>query len=803
MFTRHPSSVRTHAQKTCIALAIAICAFNPAQATVVDTGDVQEIDGSLVIGTSTYGKRDATGETASYIDTRLGNTAGIAGELFLTNTQYTSTGELAVGVSGTGLLNLVRDNTVQANLLTVGKNAGSTGTVVIWPSRVDLGTTGRLVIGDAGTGTLSMDGYQYSESMFGVRLNANQLILGAQVGGIGSLNPSCESTITLSGESPTLIVGDYGSGTLSLGGNGAPPGYCPTSLDFQPATPGSSQIFIARKPGSQGTFTLWGDYYFNNANVMRIGMDELDQPGGIGSFSVQAQQSYPANASLGLIKIGPQGTLNLFSAPDHYMTGTVPANLTSDVHNQGTVVGSLDTTLTGNFENAGSLNGSPLGICYFAEEAMKVNGNFTQTSTGQHTVKITNGPCGTPTVAGSLNVQGTVQYDGILNVVFTDGSQLVAGDQFNALSVPTGTVTYGPAFAVNFDTAGLPTNLDAVADPSPTGIVIHIVQKSGDYADLALSIIDSPDPALVGQDVTYTISVVNNGSSPATGVTVSGSLPTCTLGDIAVGATASCTRTVTTTTAGMLTQTVSANGNEQDPNTSNNSITANTYVYDTADLGISITAPTSAAQGDTVDYTIVVTNNGPGSAWNVTAAGSLPTCNLGAIAAGSSATCTRSVTATAAGTLTQSMSVSGSPGDNNPSNDSTSASTTINAAISADLALTMTDSPDPVKKGAKLVYTLTVTNNGPYTANNVSLVDTLPADARFLNVVASQGTCTGTSTINCALGSLASGGQITVAITIKPTALGTITNVADVTAAENDPNTIDNSASATTSVVRR
>lgn len=810
MFTHHPESMRTSAapqtRRTAIACAVACFALgaaSPALATLVDTGDVQDIDGSLSIGSTAYGKREATDETAAYAGIHLGVAAGITGELFLTNSQYTSSGELAVGVAGTGLLNVVRDTTVQASLLTIGKNAGSTGSVVAGPSVIELGTTGKAVIGDAGTGTLAMDGYQYSESMFGVRLNANQLILGAQVGGNGSLNPSCESTITLSGTSPTLLVGDYGSGTLNLGGSGAPPGYCPTTLDFHPTTPGTSQIFVARKPGSHGTLTLWGDYYFKNVDVLRIGMDDLGQPGGTGSFTVQAQQSYPASASIGLTEIGPQGTLHLASSPDHYMVSAVPANLTSDVHNLGTFVGSADATLTGNFENAGNLLGASLGICYFSEETTTVIGNFTQTSAGQHTVNITAGPCGTPTVQGSLAVQGMAQYDGTLNVVFTNGSQLVAGDQFAALSVPAGTATYGPAFAVNFDTAGLPAHLDAVADVLPTGIVVRIVPKAGDYADLALSISDTPDPALAGQDVTYTISVQNNGTSPATGVTVSGTLPACSLGDIAVGATASCTRTVTATTAGVLTQTVSVSGNETDPDTANNSATAYTSVYAAADLGISISAPASATQGDTVDYTIVVTNYGPGSAWNVTAAGTLPTCSLGAIAAGASATCTRSVTAAAAGTLTHSMSVSGSPGDTNAGNDSASVSTTVNAVLAADLALAMTATPDPVKKNAKLVYTLTVTNTGPDTATDVSLTDTLPANIRFVSAVANQGTCSGTSTVNCALGSLASGGQITVTITLKPTRLGTLTNTAQVTAAENDPDASDNSASTTTSVVRK
>ena len=44
----------------------------------------------------------------------------------------------------------------------------------------------------------------------------------------------------------------------------------------------------------------------------------------------------------------------------------------------------------------------------------------------------------------------------------------------------------------------------------------------------------------------------------------------------------------------------------------------------------------------------------------------------------------------------------------------------------ADIALAMTDSPDPVLNGRTVAYTLDVTNLGPDAASNIVLVDTLP-----------------------------------------------------------------------------
>ncbi|HLE26504.1 MAG TPA: LamG-like jellyroll fold domain-containing protein, partial [Anaerolineales bacterium] len=45
----------------------------------------------------------------------------------------------------------------------------------------------------------------------------------------------------------------------------------------------------------------------------------------------------------------------------------------------------------------------------------------------------------------------------------------------------------------------------------------------------------------------------------------------------------------------------------------------------------------------------------------------------------------------------------------------------------ADLVITKSDSPDPVTAGANLIYTINVQNNGPNTARNVVVSDTLPS----------------------------------------------------------------------------
>ena len=118
----------------------------------------------------------------------------------------------------------------------------------------------------------------------------------------------------------------------------------------------------------------------------------------------------------------------------------------------------------------------------------------------------------------------------------------------------------------------------------------------------------------------------------------------------------------------------------------------------------------------------------------------------------------------------------------------------------ANLSITKTDAPDPATAGSNLSYTITVINNGPNTATGVAVTDTLPANVGFVSSSASQGTCTGTSTVTCNLGTLSNGASAVVSIVVTPNAAGNLSNTASVTATEADPDTTNNSATATTVV---
>ena len=72
-----------------------------------------------------------------------------------------------------------------------------------------------------------------------------------------------------------------------------------------------------------------------------------------------------------------------------------------------------------------------------------------------------------------------------------------------------------------------------------------------------------------------------------------------------------------------------------------------------------------------------------------------------------------------------------------------------------DLAVTKTDSADPVQVGSNLTYTITVSRLDPGPSMAATMTDILPAGVDFVSVTPSQGSCTGTSTIVCELGSIA------------------------------------------------
>jgi uncharacterized repeat protein (TIGR01451 family) len=125
------------------------------------------------------------------------------------------------------------------------------------------------------------------------------------------------------------------------------------------------------------------------------------------------------------------------------------------------------------------------------------------------------------------------------------------------------------------------------------------------------------------------------------------------------------------------------------------------------------------------------------------------------------------------------------------------------AAAVADVAVGITDSPDPVVVYNNLTYTITVSNSiGPNTAAGVIITDNLPASTTFVSATPSQGTCIGTNTVTCALGSINHGASASITVVVMPTAASiSLGNTAGVSSTvSSDPDHTNDSATTTTTV---
>ena len=308
----------------------------------------------------------------------------------------------------------------------------------------------------------------------------------------------------------------------------------------------------------------------------------------------------------------------------------------------------------------------------------------------------------------------------------------------------------------------------------------------------------------------------------------------CTIATLAAGASATFTVELkvdaNTANGTTISNTATIASATADPTPGNNSSTSAASVTTSADVAVTKSGPASVVAGTNLSYDLTVTNSGPSSAQNVALADTLPAnttfvsatqnsgpvfvcstpavggsgsvnCTLGTLAAGASASFTLVVAAgiaTPGGTiLTETASVSSATSDPTPGNNSASASTTVSASP-ADVSLTKTASAASATVGSTVTYTLVASNAGPGPATNVVVTDVLPAGAGLVSATSTQGSCSGTTTVICSLGTIASGSSATITLALNlPATSGPISNSATVATSTPDPNTANNSSTAT------
>ncbi len=174
----------------------------------------------------------------------------------------------------------------------------------------------------------------------------------------------------------------------------------------------------------------------------------------------------------------------------------------------------------------------------------------------------------------------------------------------------------------------------------------------------------------------------------------------------------------------------------------NNTSTVTVPVVRISDLDIVKEGPATAVPGAPITYTIVVTNNGPSDAAEVTLTDTEPisltdagnpcvagVCSLPDLPVGMSATLTLSfnIDPFARGTVTNTASVT-STGTQTP----VVASAATELAPEADVVIYKTDGQASAAFGTPLTYTIVVSNNGPSGVAGAYITDPMPDQLKVL-----------------------------------------------------------------------
>jgi len=110
----------------------------------------------------------------------------------------------------------------------------------------------------------------------------------------------------------------------------------------------------------------------------------------------------------------------------------------------------------------------------------------------------------------------------------------------------------------------------------------------------------------------------------------------------------------------------------------------------------------------------------------------------------------------------------------------------------ADLSVTLTGNPQPAIKDTDLTYTITATNQGPDTAMNVVIADTIPGEVTNVRCSGCGACSIQGSILSCPLGDIESGASQSWELTVQPSVTGKLSNTVHLASATYDPNSSNN-----------
>jgi uncharacterized repeat protein (TIGR01451 family) len=245
--------------------------------------------------------------------------------------------------------------------------------------------------------------------------------------------------------------------------------------------------------------------------------------------------------------------------------------------------------------------------------------------------------------------------------------------------------------------------------------------------------------------------------------------------------------------------------------------TVTTITSGAADLALTNTVSNATPNvGDAITYTITLTDKGPAAATNVTVQDVLPagltfvsatpsqgvynsasgTWTVGSLTTTTPQTLLIRATVTSPNPATNTATISHSDQfDPNTANNSAGAGETPQQA---DLQVSKSVSNPTPNAGDTITYTITLGDNGPDAATNVTVQDTLPSGLSFVSATPSQGSYSNTTGV-WTVGTVTTATSQTLTITARVGSPNPGTNTASVSHSDQfDPNTANNSDTTST-----
>ncbi len=355
------------------------------------------------------GDRDTNTSTKVYFDNGYVTlkeysiwTSGDTSSSYKGTSDWDAGSNFKIGITDNGSLNISNGAKAEIFQCYVGESSGSEGTLTVDGAGTLLQLSGLgTYVGNNGAGNLEITN--------GGTAEGSAVFLGYNSGSYG--------TATVDGEGSkmetSLIIGHYGTGSLEIL-NG---GYVKSRLARLSDSSGSSSTVTVDGEGS-----LW-----DITTSLNVGGSDFHGAGGTSTLTVKNGGTVNVG---GLIKVWNYG--NIFLEDGSIKTNTLDISVASGFNFTG---GNLEAfNITGNLINEGGTlsPGASPGL-------LTIEGNYTQKANAFLEIKL--GGLLRGDEFDALNVTGTLELEGTLDVIWYDNFTASSGDTFDILgwSILSGT----------------------------------------------------------------------------------------------------------------------------------------------------------------------------------------------------------------------------------------------------------------------------------------------------------------------------------------------------------------------------